>query len=115
MSEAPFPVLFRGSLCHAGMSALTAFVSAVGAARRSAASGHTSLLLRYSAREEDTGTCLSELGESAGSASPKSVWWLPCTLADYGGVCSSALHLAAASLQEFSWSWHFIMEFLFQL
>lgn len=54
-------------------------------------------------------------GESAGSASPKRVCRLPCTLADYGGVSSSALHLTAASQQEFSWSWCFIMEFLFQL
>lgn len=58
---------------------------------------------------------LSKPGEARDPVSRKRVCLFPCTLDEYVGVCSTAPHLTAASVQEFSRSLHFIMEFLFKL
>lgn len=49
--------------------------------------------------------------EAGDPVSSKGVRLFPCALNEYTGVCSTALHLTAASVQGFSRSLHFIMEF----
>lgn len=58
---------------------------------------------------------LSKPGEAGDPVSRKCIHLFPCTLDEYAGVCSTALHLTAASVQEFSRSLHFTMEFLCKL